>query len=91
MTIFIMVTGLMILCFAASFVFKALEILFTALNGLIKIIDWFISLCNRFIVLEYNIAKESICYARRLGLYFGFLESQKIKLLMKLRSTSRFS
>ena len=90
MTIFIIVTGLIVACFTASLVFKTLEVIFKLLNDLIKFVDWFFNMFARLNRLNMDMTKESICYARQLGSYYGFLESQRILLLMKLRSTNRF-
>lgn len=90
MEILILMTTLVLVCFAASIVFKVLELMFRLLNRLVVIIDWALNLCGKFGALEYNMTKESVCYARRLGTYYGFLELQKMKLSMRLRSTSRF-
>ncbi len=90
MTAFIIIVTLFVFCIAASLIFKTLELIFSLLNQVVRFLDWFIEMSGAFACLELDMTKESICYARRLGLYCGFLELQKIKLSRRLESSSRF-
>lgn len=90
MTVFIIMVTLFVLCIAASLVFKTLELIFSLLNQIVRFLDWFVEMAGSLGLLTLDITKESTCWARRLGLFYGFLILQKTKLSMRLNSTTRF-